>query len=337
VQLLRAVAALLVVLFHGQQAFATRVSPPSYENETYLFGFGAVGVHIFFVISGFIMVYTSRFDQGFSAASFYRRRLLRIYPIYWLCAALYFLVHGILGAPYDLPLQSLAGAILLLPGDAPLIIGPAWTLTFELFFYFCFGLAMKAGLERGLLLLAGTFVCAITIGLAFPVQSPWWGLATNTLLLEFIAGTAIGWAVVRQKLPRRGGRVVILGAVALFAAGIMADYTQVPTVIIWGVPSALLVLGAVMHEVNVGSGRAARWLGRFGDSSYALYLIHILIVTLALHLTTGRSGDMTVEPAIASFLIAVVALTVAELLHRGVERPTLARLNPKRPLVPVRR
>src|SRR5687767_843929 len=65
IQLLRAIAAMLVVLFHGQQAFSKHIAQATSPIESYLFGFGAVGVHIFFVISGFIMVFTSRFPRGF--------------------------------------------------------------------------------------------------------------------------------------------------------------------------------------------------------------------------------------------------------------------------------
>jgi exopolysaccharide production protein ExoZ len=59
IQLLGSVAAMLVVLFHTPAVFAAQARPALFAMEGYLFGFGAVGVHIFFVISGFIMVWTS--------------------------------------------------------------------------------------------------------------------------------------------------------------------------------------------------------------------------------------------------------------------------------------
>lgn len=164
IQLLRAVAATLVVLFHAQQAFAREVSAPLFGQESYLFAFGAVGVHIFFVISGFIMVLTSRQPgRPYSASQFFRRRLLRIYPIYWLCALAYVAAHAAIGRPYDVSPDDLVGALLLWPEDAARLIGPAWTLSFEMYFYICFGLAMTLSLTRGLIVLGAAFVGAIAL------------------------------------------------------------------------------------------------------------------------------------------------------------------------------
>lgn len=336
IQLLRAVAALLVVLFHGQQAFATRISQPAFPIETYLFGFGAVGVHVFFVISGFIMVFTSRFTGGFDAVKFFRRRLLRIYPIYWLCLALYLAAHALLAMPYDLSLTTVIGALMLLPGDAAAIIGPAWTLSFEMFFYLCFGLAMTAGLTRGLLLLAGVFAVAITLGMLLPPGGSAWELVTDPLLLEFAAGGAIGWLLVTGRLPRRGGVSTVVLSLMLFAAGIAWGYERLPSVVMWGVPSALLVGGVVAWEAAKGPTSWVRRVGVLGDSSYALYLIHILIITLFVQAAMNLPWLAQLEPAGAAFLIALMALLIAELLHRKVERPALAWFSPKRSLVPVR-
>ena len=336
IQVLRAVAAMLVVLFHSQQAYSTRVSEPAFIGESYLFAFGAVGVHIFFVISGFIMVFTSRFDGGFDAKAFLRRRLLRIYPIYWICAALYLFVHLLLGKSYELSLGEIIGALMLLPDDAAAIIGPAWTLAYEMFFYICFGIAMMAGLNRGLVLLSAVFLISIAAGVVFPIDNATWHLMTNSLLLEFIAGAVIGWFLVRGHLPERGGGWLVSLSVILFGLGIVWGYESAPSVLIWGVPSTLLIAGAVMLE----SGRAMpdwiKRIGHYGDSSYALYLIHILVVTVAIQIALHIPAANIVQPPVAAILIAAIALVIAELLHHRLEKPLLKRLNPKRSLVPVR-
>lgn len=336
IQLLRAVAALLVVLFHGQEAFAKHLTQPAFASESYLFAFGAVGVHIFFAISGFIMVVTSHSAGGYDAARFFRRRLSRIYPIYWLCVGLYLLVHALLAEPYNLDAATVVRAALLWPGDAAAIIGPAWTLSFEMFFYLCFGLAMLAGLERGLLILGGVFVIAIASSLVFPPQNAAWGLATNALLLEFVAGTAIGWLYVRDRLPLRAGLAIFSAAIALFAAGIAWGFDRLPSVLIWGMPSTLLVLGIVCLEHRYGASRFVRRAGALGDSSYALYLIHILVISCAVRVAEVVPSGMLPEPAVAAFLIAPLCVVVAELLHRRVERPMLGFLNRRKKAFPQR-
>jgi len=327
IQLLRAVAALFVVLFHGQLAISTQFSSPAFASESYLFAFGAVGVHIFFVISGFIMVYTTRTDRIFSARDFLRRRILRIYPMYWVCAALYLTGHYLLGRPYMLSGSDILGALALVPEDASAIIGPAWTLSFEMFFYLCFGLAMKFGATRGLITLGCAFTFSIVAGFLFPMEGALLHLVTNSLLLEFIAGAAIGWLLAAGRLPARGGPSAVLFALALFGAGIAVGYDRLPSAVMWGIPSALLVAGAVTWETSHGFKKRLRRLSHFGNSSYALYLIHVLIITFTITLAPYATAIRTTEPAIAAVAIAGVSLLAAEALHAWIERPMTRWLN----------
>lgn len=337
IQLLRSVAATLVVLFHTQLAFSTRVSAPLFDQETYLFHFGAVGVHIFFVISGFIMVLTScQPGRPYDPGKFYRRRFLRIYPIYWICALAYVAVHAAIGDPYDLSPGRFVGALLLWPGAAPAIIGPAWTLAYEMFFYLCFGLAMMLSLTRGLIVLSAVFLGAIAVGLFWPDKGPVLLLVTNSLLVEFLAGTAIGWLAIKGRLPLRWGGALTGAGIALFVIGIALGYDRVPTAISWGVPSAILVFGLVTWESAREASPVVRRLGRLGDSSYVLYLIHILVITLAVALSQFLPATMRPAPPLAALLVALAGIVLAEAVHRGIERPMLALFSPKRSLLPPR-
>src|SRR5690606_21598318 len=133
------------------------------------------------------------------------------------------------------------------------------------------------------------------------------------------------------RLPRRGGIWAIALSLALYAAGIAWGYDKLPSVVIWGAPSALLVAGVLAREAAADAPRWVRRVGVLGDSSYALYLIHILIITLLLQTASVLPILATLAPRTAALLIAVIALLVGELLHRKLERPALARLNPRRP------
>ncbi len=333
IQMMRAIAAMLVVWFHAQHAFATSVSRPLIAAESYLFSFGAVGVHIFFVISGFIMVYTTR-EESYSIGAFYRRRLIRIYPIYWICAALTLAGFALAGTPWDRGPTKLVAALFLLPGSAAAIIPPGWTLAFELLFYLCFGVAMLAGLTRGLIALTALFLATIALGVAMPVDNAFIEMLGSPLLLEFVAGAGVAWLLVKGRLPRRGGLSLVALSIGLFAIGIAAGFDRVPRVISWGVPSWLLITGLVMAEQN-GLPQWVRKIGFFGDSSYALYLIHWIVVVLAVKAVLSVDGFHP-EPAVAAVVLGFVTLGVAEWLHRRVERVMLRWLNPQRALVPPR-
>jgi exopolysaccharide production protein ExoZ len=337
IQLLRCVAATLVVLFHTQQAFSLHVSPAVLPMEDYLFGFGAVGVHIFFVISGFIMVLTSvRPGKPYEAGKFFKRRLLRIYPIYWLCVLAYIGLHGLISKPYYLSARETVGALLLWPSSASLFIGPAWTLSYEMFFYVCFGLAMMLSLTRGLIVLFVVFGALIAVRHFATLSSYDLFVVTNPLLAEFLAGTAIGWLAQMGRLPLRWGPALTALGIGLFVAGIVAGYSRWPSPAAWGVPSAILVLGLVSWESARGASPLVQRISRLGDSSYVLYLIHILVISVALYLSNGLPSTLVPSPPVAALLIAIVSIVLAEAIHRGIERPMLALLNPSRSLVPSR-
>ena len=88
VQVLRAVAALGVVACHYGLFYSQSLGDP---RAIMILNFGEAGVDLFFVISGFIMVYASQSLYGRADApkTFFTRRLIRIVPIYWLVMTAY--------------------------------------------------------------------------------------------------------------------------------------------------------------------------------------------------------------------------------------------------------
>ena len=161
IQFLRFLAAMAVVLFHGHQAATAH----TYQWLGYWFDMGAAGVHVFFVISGFVIMHTSygARDQGMQTVRFLLKRFVRIFPIYWICCVAYVAYQNTFGTGYNLPLATWIGAIFLMPGDSSRIIGPGWTLSFELFFYLCFATILRLRALTAVILLTILFVATIGI------------------------------------------------------------------------------------------------------------------------------------------------------------------------------
>lgn len=316
IQFLRFVAASLVVTYHAHLALDTSWPGSSSALENYLFRLGAVGVHIFFVISGYIMYLTTfgQDDRPYNARSFLMRRLLRIFPIYWIFVALYLLGDVLLGEQRSLDAGTLGRALLLWPGDASAIIGPAWTLSFELYFYAVFGVTMLAGARRGVWALTAFFVGSIAAGLVFGRGS----IVTDSLLLEFLAGVWIGRVTRQTTLPRWAGHATLATAAVGYLAGLALGYERGPSAIMWGVPSALLVAGAVLIE-RAGGGAGIRRASVLGDSSYSLYLCHILLISIAV----AASRGLGIRPPLllATGAITVACILFAHLFYLAAERP----------------
>jgi exopolysaccharide production protein ExoZ len=319
IQCMRFVAATVVVIFHSYVSFAPAADFVPAVGAAYAFGFGKVGVHIFFVISGYIMYLTSfGRPKRFRAGQFFLRRLVRIYPIYWIFVALYLAVLSILNiAPVLSPMQF-AKMLALIPPSAPLVIGPAWTLAYEIYFYLVFGLIMIIGALRGSVALTVIFASCAMIGMVLRPEHPIAAMATNPLLLEFCMGIWIARLTISYALPRLGGWLAIAGATCLYAAGLMWGYDRAPSAIMWGVPSALLIAGMVIIE-QTGRAELMRRLSWLGDSSYVLYLCHILLITLVI--TLMRWADLVLPLPLLLIFVSAGCIVFSALFHSAIERP----------------
>ncbi len=297
IQVLRGIAASMVVLFHlTEGAFVT----------------GAGGVDIFFVISGFIMGTVGTRDRPLN---FLRKRIVRIIPLYWgvtllMCAAA---IAGLF-RNFSFDAASLAKSLLFIPyfngtGEAWPLLVVGWTLNFEMFFYVIFAIGLL--LARPILL--STIVMAILVLAGVVLQPSGAPLQTWTspLLLEFTAGLLLAHMVwFRERGVGLG--MVLLGLAGFVAAAILGFYEGAERIVGWGVPAFLLVAGCVSLE-RAGSwpGRLLRPLESVGDASYSLYLWHGLVIAIG-HRLLGSSVPVNILLVIASLVVAVLSFRVIE-------------------------
>ena len=160
-QALRAYAALSVMLGHGILEFHATKGTAMPFNEFPL----VAGVDIFFVLSGFVMFHTSTGLWGDKRAPlrFWRRRFIRLVPLYWLftslmVATLLLLSRHVRSTEFDL--WNVLSSYLFIPSERPggriaPVLSLGWTLNYEIFFYCLFGLCLRFDRRRGLSLLIG--------------------------------------------------------------------------------------------------------------------------------------------------------------------------------------
>jgi exopolysaccharide production protein ExoZ len=322
IQFLRFLAAFAVVLFHSQQALSRDV----HESLGYWFEIGAAGVHVFFCISGFVIMHTSYGygTTGMPTRRFLLKRFVRIFPIYWICCLLYVAYHQTLGSGYTMPVSSWVGALLLLPTQSSNIIGPGWTLSYELYFYLCFAVLLWLRPLATLITLTAFFIASVLLGMLVPIPASL-AIAANPLILEFVAGCWLGFLYVRfQHQSRVLGLALVVAGVALFIIGGLLDYRRLPLVVMWGAPSILIVAGSLLIERSGPLPRLLQTASRLGDSSYVLYLIHILLITIALHAGLRHLAPMAPVPGVlVAILVSLFCTVVAALIFEHLERPLL--------------
>ena len=284
IQALRAVAAVLVVVFHSLVHLDVRglIADIPYGLEV-----GRSGVDIFFVISGFIMVYVTRdaFGRRGASADFMIKRAIRIIPVYWFytfaLAGLMLLAPGNVSGGKSVQLQHLVYSLAFISwpnnvGDLKPVLQVGWTLNYEMYFYAVVATLLVFSRRYFLSAMTAVFVSSAILGVLFPVAFPPAKVLVSPLLLEFLMGCAAAVLYFSRDSIPAPRLLALLGCVGLIAT--MAVDTSVSMRWLkWGVPGFFLVTGLVFWEKSLRC-YVPRLLVVLGGSSYSLYLTHIFSI-----------------------------------------------------------
>jgi exopolysaccharide production protein ExoZ len=347
VHLLRAAAALAVMIAHAHQS-ALEMGIGDYVPD---FPIGAVGVDLFFVISGFVMVVASEdlFGLGRAPPYFFLRRLARIVPLYWLITGIFVFVlfAGRYPSSTWLSVSDVVTSLLFIPHSLPNgavvpVYGLGWTLNYEMMFYVAFSvvLFLRPRIAIPMLSLAMLWLAYIVPRYSFGVPISFWA---NPIIVEFVFGMIIGLARLEGYRMPNWLAVGLVGAALCWLATSAATFgLAFNRELCWGLPAAFMIAGAGLCRTDMLS---RNWLARslilVGDASYALYLVH-LMAALAPYKVLG----WLVPPASVPYLYAaalyassiagaiVIHLMVEKPITRFLQRRALARLAPRQAAEP---
>lgn len=327
IQAARGFAALMVAVFH----FTRLMQPEQYWGQVAfggVFGFGHAGVDFFFVLSGFIICHAHGRDIGRPAAlpGFAWRRASRVYPLYWFVTALVILSTALVVPDWSTRFQfdRVVGSLLLLPQAAEPVLGVGWTLLHEAAFYAVFAVGIVS--RRAGSVAAAAWLALIAAGLHAAPENPLLKLLASEFNLLFLMGVLAARASLTVAVPWPRS-CALLGFCALLGAGAAENAGLFPVSglvgrLLYGAASALIVLGLVGAE-RAGRLRVRREAVFLGNISYALYLVHVPVISDTAWLL-DKAGVIAFIPAP---VLAVGALAgcigAAWALHRWVERPLL--------------
>jgi exopolysaccharide production protein ExoZ len=342
IQVLRALAALAVIYTHIRYDFSVKFAVADFPPHI---GLLDTGVDMFFVISGFVMVYASErlFQRRGGPHEFLARRILRIVPLYWatsLAALAYILVRQRASdlVPSAVFYKWAAASFLFLPyartnGELSPLNGVGWTLNYEMLFYAVFAIAVCLSRRGAVAAIALLFAAMVLVGLRFgPLPNPF-AFWCEPLILEFVLGMLVAVALREGwRLPPWLAHGIILAGLAIF---LLEEHFAPATsrVLAWGLPSALVVAGLTLNAGSRGvrhPGLLARTFGFLGAASYAIYLVHPFALAAPRLLHFGLAGDGITPPAqpwLYASLQLVAAVAAGVIVHLGVERPVTRALR----------
>ena len=331
--MVRAVAALLVILFHIQNALGIQVR---YAPVRDIFSAGHRGVDLFFVLSGFIIAYSHRKDLGRQdrLGNYLFNRFARIYPAVWIMSALAIVVYMVGFSTPDKADKLTPGAIVasafLLPQVAVPLVNVTWTLTYEIFFYFLFGILIinfRIGLAIFILWQMAVVTVALTdvnLGLA--------GYYLRAVCLDFSVGLACAWWIHQMRKEVLSSAVwvgLLISGVLGFGVGMWFDATAQWSAIPCALGAGVIIVSLVVLE-QMKHLRVPDLIVKLGGASYSVYLVHFSVIQM-LSTLLRRIGVPATDILFLIYLPAGVLAGMA--FDHWVDRPIQRRLQQLKPML----
>ncbi len=329
--LLRFVAATLVVLYHYsyRPVIDNVVSETAFGGLQAFTRYGYLGVQLFFLISGFVILWSA---EGRTAVQFMKSRFLRLYPMFWVGVAITLAVLWSAGqAEQLLHVKVIAANLTLVPGyfSVPFVDGVYWTLTIELKFYVLVLMALLVGqmshIERWMYAWFAMSIAATFTNIS---------LLKSFVMLPhglFFVGGAICYLIRSRGLtPVRFVALIICAGLSVFheIAG-RTDFTTAPQlasplgVALIIVAFYLALFAVSMKAVRLPAPSLLYWLGAL---TYPLYLLHNMTGKVIFQQLDGLSEwpRLGITLAIA-YLLAWVCARFVEPRARGIVAALITR------------
>ncbi len=337
-QYLRGIAALMVVFFHARSYFG---EVPDWTR------IGSRGVDIFFVISGFIMMYTTRHcthevSPWRAAGEFLGKRFVRVVPLYWIAllwAAWPYFSHWIAGAD---SLAALAAGITpdlasifkdfaFIPhpsldeeemGEMFPVLIQGWTLNYEVVFYLLFGIGMLSGQYR-VVLVSAVLAGAVVAGKLLHFSGDAGRFYTSPILLEFIFGMVV-YEIHSRSEHLRFSRLTLL-FLGVLGCLLLVTGSAANDKVVLGSAAALIV----WLSIQLFRGVRSFPLQLLGDASYSIYLFHLATSRAARQLVQdlGLTSANYTDIALAIGINMALAVGLGIVIYYSLERPLLSLLR----------
>ncbi|NAW51331.1 acyltransferase family protein [Elizabethkingia argentiflava] len=339
-QIIRCIAAILVAICH--------IWNDGWLADCFV-EFGAkFGVDLFFVLSGFMMCLTVKFTVGNcyqNAVYFLKKRIIRIFPIYILFA-IPLLIFNIKAEGLK-SFYFYLGNLLLFPSfdndaDYHLVLGPGWTLVYEMLFYYVFSFFMLMMSSKDRLLGMNVIFLVFVVGIVniTGLQGDLLGwvnfsyIIGDSLLLNFALGIVCYYFFMyfrhKVKLNYKLSFLLLL-LIAISILYLNAKIT-LPRVLIFGIPAFIVICIFSITTNPQVENKIYRRVIFIGDASYSIYLIHYYAAFFKpkiLLLKNYFTMDFDVFLNIVDILLLGAAVLVGSLFYAWLERPLLNILSQK--------
>ena len=295
-----------------------------------VFEFGIWGVDIFFVISGFIMMYVTENNEKF----FLLKRIFRIVPLYWILTlgvfALAIFVPNVLNNT-TANIVHLIKSLFFIPfdkngtGHFPILF-LGWTLNFEVIFYFLFSLSLVFFKENRMIACSIFIIIFLVFNKIFSEKNFIFETYANDIFIEFIFGMILFtiWKKYKNKISTNLSNHFICLAILLVSIFIL-NYYNFSRSVSYGLPSLIL---AVYFLFFLNHLKFPKILVSLGDASYCIYLLHPYVIQFFYKILEINEYDIIIE-LVFTLIIFVIVFIVSLLIYKFIEFPINGSLRKK--------
>ncbi len=301
-------------------------------------GFGIWGVDIFFVISGFVMMYITEKENNL----FFLKRLIRVVPLYWIATSVIFLI-ALIKPDYLISttanFEYLLKSLFFIPfnknelGHFP-ILSLGWTLNYEIIFYALFSLSLIFFKDKKVLFVSSMIILFIIINNFLSGKNFIFWVYSNLIFLEFIFGMVVYKIWYRYfnkfKINLRNKIILIMIALILtfylnshgFEVLFLADLES-SRIIRFGIPSFFLIFIFLFFLSDIKFPKIFIILG---DASYCIYLIHPFLIKFFYNVFSINQYNFTIQ-IISQIFIVFFILWLSIMIFLFIETPISKKLK----------
>lgn len=298
---------------------------------------GGIGVQFFFVLSGFLITYIILEEQqqtsGFDLKNFFMRRVLRIWPLYYLMVGVAFvtpfiteqILHINTSADgyepqWGMSLLFLENYKMMFTGEHPNVspLGVMWSLCIEEHFYIIWGLLFWFLRKKGAtVIIIASIITGIISRIIYTAHNiPSLDILTN---IDLFAYGAIPAYILINKPAQLYKKIehiphalkVIFVIALLLIVTLLSQHVQNAQLFIWattllGILFAMLIALTLPPDTRFRI-RDKNLLSRSGVFTYGLYVYHTIIINLLLHLFPKVTG-LEIDTSGGAILFTIVSL-----------------------------
>lgn len=343
IQGFRGIAVLMVVFFHGSRFLNPSGLYDSGLGSQLFGGMGSLGVVLFFIISGFIMtITTDKSDGSFRYfAEFCIKRVTRVWPAYVIAtiALIVFVRYGLMFFLNHENINLFMKSIFFIPYGELIppsfgfpLLSVGWTLNFEIYFYFIFGLSLLFGRFRwfffySLILLtllalpyANGNVISIDTSVNYNFSSNFMHVVTSPIIWQFAIGSFIGILYKKniQIKSKETCWILIFTSVSLVVTQYIARYNISHGVLGWGITliPMFLIFVICSKTIEIKMPKIFIYLGNI---SFSLYLWHAFSQEL-IPVVMNNFGLYSLSNGFPAFILtSSFAIVISSISHKFIE------------------